>query len=367
MAINSSVEKRRPFFFVYSLKKNILNITFISFTVLLVIFSNSCMAAAKNGLKLWANNVIPALFPFFIATELLSYTNLCNKLSKFFSKMMEPIFKVPGCGAYAFIIGMISGYPVGAKIVTDLRNSGSCSKSEGSRLLSFTNNSGPLFIIGTVGITLFRNTSIGILLLLTHILAAITVGFILRFFDKSNSNSISLSDDNDITKKTYKTQSNYSILNIGDIIKNSIVSAIKNILVIGGFIVLFAVIISILNTSHLIDAASLIFYPICKLMKFDIAYIKGILIGLIELTNGLSIVSSIPAKNITINIVICSFILGFGGISILFQVLSIISKSDLSIKPYIYGKLLQGIIAATYTYIFISNFSFLNFNLPIMM
>ncbi len=55
-----------------------------------------------------------------------------------------------GIGAYAFIMGIISGYPVGASIVTEFRNSGECSKAEAERLLSFTNNSGPLFIIGTV-------------------------------------------------------------------------------------------------------------------------------------------------------------------------------------------------------------------------
>ena len=68
---------------------------------------------------------------------------------------MRPIFNVPGQSAYALLLGIISGYPVGAKIVTDLRNSNLCTKDEGERMLCFTNNSGPLFIIGTVGITLF--------------------------------------------------------------------------------------------------------------------------------------------------------------------------------------------------------------------
>ena len=63
---------------------------------------------------------------------------------------MRPLFNVPGESAYAFIMGLISGYPVGAKIVTDLRKTNLCSKDEGERMLCFTNNSGPLFIIGTV-------------------------------------------------------------------------------------------------------------------------------------------------------------------------------------------------------------------------
>ena len=153
-------------FHVFSLKKNILKILFICFTLSLVLFSESCLKATKNGLLLWANNVVPALLPFFIATELLSYTNTCEKISHFFYKIMKPAFKVPGSGAYAFILGLISGYPIGAKIVTDLKNSNKCSNSEASRLLAFSNNSGPLFIIGTIGIMMYRSKTIGFLLLI---------------------------------------------------------------------------------------------------------------------------------------------------------------------------------------------------------
>ncbi len=70
-----------------------------------------------------------------------------------------------GIGAYAFIMGIISGYPVGAKIVTEFRKNGNCSRAEAERLLAFTNNSGPLFIIGTVGVSMFGNTLIRIIII----------------------------------------------------------------------------------------------------------------------------------------------------------------------------------------------------------
>ena len=73
--------------------------------------------------------------------------------------------------------------------------------------------------------------------------------------------------------------------------------------------------------------------------------------------------SQINLKAISINIILSAFLLGFGGISILLQVLSIISKTDLSIKPYIIGKLLHGIIAAFYTFLFIQFIPMFNFNL----
>lgn len=94
-----------------------------------------------------------------------------------------------GAGAYAMLMGVISGYPIGAKIVTNFRENGMCSKEECERLLAFTNNSGPLFIIGSVGISMFYNSLIGILLFITHLLACLTVGFVFRFWKRKKEHS----------------------------------------------------------------------------------------------------------------------------------------------------------------------------------
>lgn len=151
-------------FFFFSIKKHILPSLFVLFTICLIIFSKENLSATKNGLLLWANSVVPALLPFLIATELLSHTTVVNFIGKLLNKYMKPIFNVPGIGAYAFIMGIISGYPVGAKIVTEFRKNGNCSRAEAERLLAFTNNSGPLFIIGTVGVSMFGNTLIRIII-----------------------------------------------------------------------------------------------------------------------------------------------------------------------------------------------------------
>ncbi len=102
-------------FFVLSLKRNILPCIFLLLAVCFVIFSKTNLVAAKNGLTLWANNVVPSLFPFFVITELLSNTNIVHHIGRFFDKMMRPLFNVPGECAFAFIMGLISGYPTGRK------------------------------------------------------------------------------------------------------------------------------------------------------------------------------------------------------------------------------------------------------------
>ena len=139
-------------FFVFKIRKNFLALLFLFFTACLLIFSGSNLPAIKSGLKLWANYVIPSLFPFFVATELLMHTNIINLFGRILNNYMKPLFNISGEGAFAFIMWIISGYPVGAKIASKFRENNICSKAECERLLSFTNNSGPLFIIGTVGI-----------------------------------------------------------------------------------------------------------------------------------------------------------------------------------------------------------------------
>lgn len=343
------------------LKKNIFSLLFVLIALCLIVFSKNNLIAAKNGLNLWANNVVPSLFPFFVITELLSYTNVIHYIGKLFDKVMRPIFKVPGECAYAFFIGLISGYPTGGKIVSSMREQGLCTKDEGDRMLAFTNNSGPLFIISCVGISMFGDTKTGFLLLATHILSAITVGIILgKISAKNNNSGYSLS-----TKAVHNlnTTETITISNLGKILGKSIQNAITTVLAIGGFIVTFSVFLSILNSCNILDYLGKLLYPIFNLLKLDSNFCKPVLSGIIELTNGVNQVSSIPVKELSQNVILCAFLLGFGGFSVLFQVYSMLMKTDLSMKKYFFGKLLQGLLSAVCTYIALKLFPFLSLDI----
>ena len=251
-----------------STRKLILPTIFCLFTICLVIFSKSNLTAAKNGLVLWANNVVPSLLPFFIATELLGYTNVVNKLGKLLNPIMRPIFNVPGVGSYALLMGIISGYPTGAKIVCNLKEQGLLTDVESERLLAFTNNSGPLFILGTVGVSLFGNTLIGFLLLLTHILACISVGIIFRFWKQNEKSSASY---HNITPSS-ASKENITFSNLGSILSESIMSSISTILLIGGFVVIFSSVISILKASGILNMLALLIAPIFDTLNIDFSF-----------------------------------------------------------------------------------------------
>lgn len=370
-----SQSKNKIRIWVYSIKRNGLAILFCVFTICLVLFSRTNLTAAKNGLVLWATAVVPSLFPFFVATELLSYTNVVTYLGKLLNPIMRPLFNIPGEGAFAFLMGLISGYPVGAKIVSNFMEQGIVSREEAERMLAFTNNSGPLFIIGTVGITLFGNTTIGILLFITHVLACISVGIVFKYLFKdkhSNITNFKVSRSKKHLEKSYKEYSYENSNNksndlgfsaLGEILGKSIMNSVSTIVMIGGFVVIFSVIISILNQSNLLNGLSNMLSPALSTIGISQELINAFLSGIVELTNGVSLVANTNIKGISINIIISAFLLGFGGISVLLQVFSIISKNGLSIKKYALGKLLQGVFAALYTFVALQFIPFLQFNL----
>ena len=345
-------------FYIIKIKQNFLALIFLAFCASLLLFSSTNLPTVKKGLLLWANSVVPSLFPFFVATELLMNTNFVYIMGRFLNKIMKPLFNIRGEGSFCFLMGLISGYPVGAKIACDFRKNNICSKAECERLLSFTNNSGPLFIVGSVGISMFGNSTIGLLLLITHILSCITVGYIFRFW-KHNKNDITSVHNN----TNFRKSQNVPLSNLGEILGKSITNSISTILMIGGFVVLFSSIISILKASGIVNSIVLVFTPIFNLLNIDPTFISGIFTGILEITNGINFIANVHIKKISINIIITAFLLGFGGISVLLQVWSITSKTDLSIKPYFYGKILQGSFAAFYTFIFVNIFPFFSFNL----
>ena len=329
-------------FIVISLKKNFLMILFLLFTISLMCFSSTNLIAAQEGLALWATKVLPSLFPFFIATELLCRTNFIHIVGKSLNNIMRPVFNVPGESATALLLGTISGYPVGAKVVCNLKKQKIISKVEAERLIAYTNNSGPLFILGSVGIALFSSQKLGFILLISHIISCLLVGLIFRNWKKDNLK---------IDYKLFKTEEEklIRISDFGEILGDTIKNAISTILTIGGFVVFFSVVLSILETSGILDIISLSLEKLRVPENFS----KALLSGLIELTNGVKLSSEIFSYKNNISILLTSFLLGFGGCSVLLQVFSIITKEGISIKPYFYGKFLQGILSVLITWLLI--------------
>lgn len=259
-------------FFIINIKKVIIPFIFCVFTICLIIFSKTNLTATKSGLELWSTSVLPSLLPFFIAVELLKYTDIIKILGKLFNPIMRPIFNVPGAASFALIMGIISGYPTGAKIVSDFKKEGICSDIECERLIAFTNNSGPLFIISTVGISFLGDTRTGILLFITHILACLSVGFLFRWW--KNGKKSNYSNNSNSLSQPEKNNKKANLNNLGEILATSIMNSINTIIMIGGFVTIFSVIVSILKESQILNTFSILFEPFFKKFNINSSYIS---------------------------------------------------------------------------------------------
>ncbi len=319
------------------------------FNILIIIVPNAVISSAQAGLLLWFNKILPSILPFLIGTNILIHLGFIDFLGVLLDPFMKRFFNVSGCGAFALVLGMLSGYPVGAKITATLRENNKISQIEAQRLVSFTNNSGPLFIIGAIGIGMFKNVNVGYLILFIHYIAAITVGFIFSFYKRSGhiliNNNISFKEAF-LKLKLAKLKNNKTF---GQILGESVKSSLETICMVGGFVILFSVICELFKISGIFDKIGKIIFP-----NNIEPYSNGIFMGIIEITNGINILSSIEGIN---GIIIACGLVSFSGLSILAQTSSMIYKSDIKMNLYFISKLLHSVFSILYAIICIPIFN----------
>jgi len=166
----------------------VIFISIVAFVVIgILIYPKPVFESSKDGLLLWFNTVLPSLFPFMVGTYLLIELGIVNFMGVLFEPIMRPLFNVPGIGAFAWIMGLVSGYPIGAKITADLRANGNITRVEAQRLITFSNNGGPLFILGAVSVGILNKPELRLFLLFIHYLSALSMGIVFRFYKKETT------------------------------------------------------------------------------------------------------------------------------------------------------------------------------------
>ena len=323
----------------------IIPIIIAIFNALIILIPNLVISSAQNGLKLWFNNIIPSLLPFLIGTNLLIKLGFIDFLGTLLEPLMKKLFNVSGNGAFALILGMFSGYPIGAKITTDLYKQNKLTKVEAQRLLGFTNNSGPLFILGTVGIGMFKSSNLGYLMLIIHYLGAISTGILLKYYKKNDKFTNIVSENYSLKTafKNLKKARQKENKSFGEILSESVKNALEVIAVIGGFVILFSVIAEILKTFKIFEFIGQYFFP-----NNLSSLANGFFIGIIEMTNGCNILSF---EKTAFAAILAIVIISWSGFSIHAQTISIIGKTDLNIGFYFISKIIHSLLSFIYALI----------------
>ncbi len=296
-------------------------------TFALLYYPKETANAVTQGLLLCFQVLIPALFPFFIISSLVIDLGLCHGISQMFGKLMYPLFRLsPSCSS-ALLLGFVGGYPVGAKTAISLYENKLCTQDEAQRLLAFSNNAGPGFILSVIGAGIFHSGKAGCLLYAVHFISCILVGILVGW----------LTPQGKTTPPTENHAPPPKAMAFLPAFLSAVKSAMDSTFHICAFLLCFSVVIELLILCGILPF-------LASLLPWDMAYALPLLIGTIELSSGVKALSL--ATDPGLMLPLFGFMLGFAGLSVHCQVLAFAQPSKLSMKPYLWGNFLQGLLSA---------------------
>ena len=278
--------------------------------MMLILDSKCALAGATEGLELCIRRVIPTLFPFFVLSTIL--TTSITKLPKSFLKL----FRIsPNAGA-ALLTGLLGGYPVGARAVSQAYENGAISKVEARRLLPICNQCGPSFIFG-MGMALFSDVRVCLAVWLIQLFSAVLLA---RILPATPTFSMKKSSVKDVS------------------LPEALKSGLYTTATVCGWVILFRILFRFLERWFLWSMPPVAQISLC---------------GLLELANGFTELSNI--SNVELRFVLCVIIASFGGVCVSMQTFSVLHP-DLDRRAYFPGKVLQASIGALLATVMIRKF-----------
>lgn len=289
--------------------------------MLLLSRSDTAIEYMKKGLKLCAENVIPSLFPFMVISELLIKSGAGRRIGQIIGKPFKWIFGVSESSACAFILGLLCGFPVGASALRGMYEQGEIGEREIAAAMTFCNNPGSAFVINAVGISLLGSRKIGLLLYLSVILSAVTVGVLGRFLRK---NKKSLSSERPIcilTKNNGGTE----------LFTSAIINSASAMLTVCAYVTFFSSLVGCLGV-------------ILENLGIPPTFFSAIF-GFFEISGGIGMAAAMTDRKIAV--LLCALILGWSGLSVHLQI-STVCGGKVNLKPYFIAKVAQSALCCLF-------------------
>lgn len=305
------------------MKRYFISLCVIALFVLMLLFPQPVFKGASSGLLLWFNVILPTLLPFMIISNLLIGTRAIDAISKVLGPVMCRLFGVTRYGSFAIIAGFLCGYPMGGKVTADLVRKQYITWQEGQYLLSFTNNTSPMFIISYVVWQNLKDTSRTMPALLILILSPILCSFFFRIYYRPGSNIHSAG-----CLPLPKTAA-------ASLMDSCIMNGFETITKVGGYIMLFSILTALLQK-----------------LPFDHFLFSFLLLPSLEMTNGILLLCASPLSADAC-FVLSLALTSFGGWCSVAQTRSMVQGTRLPITPYIIEKLITTLVTSllAYTYI----------------
>lgn len=266
----------------------------------------------QSGLKICAGVLIPALFPFMALSSFLSMTNAASILSIPLAPVTTRLFKLPKELGAVVLLSLIGGYPVGAKSISLLLAQGKITKATAERMLCFCVNSGPSFLITAVGVGMLSSKTAGVILFFSQTAATILIGMFVS-----------------MRAKILPVKTDSAPMKADAAFVAAISTASSSIIAMCSFAVLFSGILSFVSASGLMERMS-------ELLGIEPVLTKAVVSGILEVTSGCANAAQLGGETAFILI---SAAASFGGLSVLFQIMSCFREQAISFRPLIFSRI----------------------------
>jgi len=189
---------------------------------------------------------------------------------------------------------------------------------------------------------MFGSAKLGYFIMVTHYISALITGLIFRYYGTKS--------DAPLPHRAWKAPGSERPLvsgsqsrppSFGAVLGSSVKNAVETLALVGGFIILFSVIVKIMEITHLAGFASPLLGGVLGVSNQTAG---GLLTGIIEVTNGARAISgdNFSREQIT---AVCA-VIAFGGFCIHAQTISFIAHTDIKASVYLIAKAMQAVIAA---------------------
>ena len=273
----------------------------LTLCILMILFSDIAIMSAKEGINLWFSSILPAMLPFFICVNFMTGIGLTTLLP---------------ANIFPFAMSALSGDPIGAKVIGDMCRSGRIDVTEAKKLLSYCCTSGPVFMVGAVGVGMLDSQMAGYVIAVSHYAGALLNGVVFSGF-RCNSSKLRLPE--------------WCVAECGVLEKltSAIFISFKSMAVILAYIIFFTFLMELMELTSVFDIA-------------ESQYIQSLLRGIVEMTVGCSL---LPHQSLTSDCIMASVIISWGGLSILGQCMSMLTGTGIKMGYLVLTKFTHSVFA----------------------
>lgn len=303
--------------------KNLLSACILLLLIYMFLEPQRSLEASQRGLLLWWHTLLPTLLPFMILSSLVIRIGTAERLLAPFAPFFRVFLNLSPAGTYCYLLGLLCGYPMGAKLAADLYREERISLMEAQYLLTFSNNPSPVFITTYILLQCLHMPQYTLATFAVLYSADLATSLVFRIRYPSGGSG-------------RKRKEIPPLPSVGKLLDISIMNAFGTITRLGGFIILFSVLSAALR----------------QCLPPTLGNAVPCLLGLLEISTGLEAIaaSSLPAAA---RYLLCICAASSGGLCILAQTNTVLEGSRLPLRPYLEGKIVNVSFAFFFGLIFL--------------